>query len=94
MDEHSKQAEHNHGEHTQNPSNEGADDAHVSHTPDAGEHGGHAPDAGEHDEHGDHAGGHGGHVDHTGHELMFRNRFWVFLVLTVPVLLYSSTIQG
>ena len=25
---------------------------------------------------------------------MFRNRFWVCLVLTVPVLLYSSTVQG
>ena len=33
-------------------------------------------------------------MDHTGHELMFRNRFWVCLVLTVPVLLYSSTVQG
>ena len=25
---------------------------------------------------------------------MFRNRFWVSLVLTIPVLLYSSTVQG
>ena len=33
-------------------------------------------------------------MEHTGHELMFRNRFWVSLVLTVPVLLYSSTVQG
>jgi Cu2+-exporting ATPase len=38
--------------------------------------------------------GHGGHgVDHTGHELLFRNRFWVCLVLTIPVLLYSSMWQ-
>ncbi len=36
---------------------------------------------------------HEGH-DHSGHEIMFRNRFWVSLVLTIPVLLYSSTIQG
>ena len=35
----------------------------------------------------------GGH-DHSGHEIMFRNRFWVSLALTVPVLLYSETIQG
>ena len=35
-----------------------------------------------------------GHVDHTGHEVMFRNRFWVCLVLSIPVLLYSPTIQG
>ena len=32
-------------------------------------------------------------VDHTGHELMFRNRFWVCLVLTIPVLLYSHMLQ-
>ena len=34
------------------------------------------------------------HVDHTGHEVMFRNRFWVCLVLSIPVLIYSPTIQG
>ncbi|MEL7234143.1 MAG: copper-translocating P-type ATPase, partial [Chloroflexota bacterium] len=39
-----------------------------------------------HDEHDSH--------DHSGHETMFRNRFWVSLALTIPVLLYSSTIQG
>lgn len=38
--------------------------------------------------------GHGGHgVDHTGHEMMFRNRFWVSLILTIPVLLFSPMIQ-
>lgn len=42
-------------------------------------------------EHQGHA--HGAHVDHTGHELMFRNRFWVSLVLTIPVLLFSPMIQ-
>lgn len=36
---------------------------------------------------------HAGHIDHTGHELMFRNRFWVCLVLTLPVLLYSHMLQ-
>lgn len=42
----------------------------------------------------DHAGhGHGAHVDHAGHEQMFRNRFWVSLVLTIPVLLFSPMIQ-
>lgn len=40
-----------------------------------------------------HDSGHGAHVDHTGHEQMFRNRFWVCLVLTVPVLLYSPMLQ-
>ena len=35
-----------------------------------------------------------GHVDHSGHELMFRNRFWICLLLSIPVLLYSPAIQG
>jgi Cu2+-exporting ATPase len=47
----------------------------------------------EHDEHSDH-GDHSGHQDHTGHELMFRNRFWVCLLLSVPVLIYSPAIQN
>lgn len=38
--------------------------------------------------------GHSGHgVDHSGHEMMFRNRFWVSLILTIPVLLFSPMIQ-
>ena len=50
---------------------------------------------GAHDKHGkqsDHAG-HGSHVDHTGHEQMFRRRFWVCLILSIPVLLYSPMLQ-
>ena len=47
-------------------------------------HGGH--------DHGQEAG-HRAHVDHTGHEQMFRRRFWVCLVLTIPVLLYSPMLQ-
>jgi Cu2+-exporting ATPase len=39
------------------------------------------------------AGGHAGHVDHTGHEDLFRRRFWISLVLTVPVLLYTPAVQ-
>jgi Cu2+-exporting ATPase len=38
-------------------------------------------------------GGHGAHTDHSGHEMMFRNRFWVSLALSVPVLLYSEMLQ-
>ena len=37
--------------------------------------------------------GHAGHVDHTGHEDMFRRRFWVSLLLSIPVLLYTSMLQ-
>jgi Cu2+-exporting ATPase len=48
-----------------------------------------------HGQHGaSHEGGHeSGHGDHTGHEQMFRRRFWVSLALSVPVLLFSETIQ-
>jgi hypothetical protein len=36
---------------------------------------------------------HSGHTDHSGHEMMFRDRFWVSLVLTIPVLIFSPMIQ-
>ena len=45
-----------------------------------------------HAEHDDHKG-HGAH-DHTGHEIMFRNRFWISLALSIPVLIYSPAIQS
>ncbi|MEW5872478.1 MAG: copper-translocating P-type ATPase [Chloroflexota bacterium] len=38
--------------------------------------------------------GHSKHTNHAGHENLFRRRFWICLVLSIPVLLYSSTIQG
>ncbi len=55
----------------------------------------HARHANGHGGHGGHGGheGHGAHADHTGHEEMFRQRFWVSLVLTIPVLLYSPMLQ-
>lgn len=36
---------------------------------------------------------HAAHTDHTGHENMFRKRFWVSLLLSLPVLLYSPMVQ-
>lgn len=33
------------------------------------------------------------HTDHTGHEDLFRRRFWICLVLSIPVILYSPMIQ-
>ena len=33
------------------------------------------------------------HVDHAGHEQLFRRKFWVSLVLSIPVLLYSQGFQ-
>jgi Cu2+-exporting ATPase len=37
---------------------------------------------------------HAAHAAHTGHEAMFRRRFWASLILSIPVLIYSPTIQG
>jgi len=43
-----------------------------------------------HDAHGDH----GGHDQHAGHSVaMFRDRFWLSLVLTIPVVFFSDMIQ-
>ncbi|HLO28768.1 MAG TPA: copper-translocating P-type ATPase [Anaerolineales bacterium] len=39
------------------------------------------------------AGEHAGHVDHTGHEELFRKRFWISLLLSIPVLLYTPMLQ-
>jgi Cu2+-exporting ATPase len=66
-----------------------------------GHHGGHSSGRHEHqhrdghDTHRDHqmGDGHGGHQDHSGHEKMFRRRFWVVLLLSIPVLVFSPTIQ-
>ena len=44
-------------------------------------------------EHGGHDKDHKDHTDHTGHEQMFRRRFWISLVLSIPVLVFSPTLQ-
>lgn len=36
---------------------------------------------------------HMAHIDHRGHEELFRQRFWVSLVLSVPVVLFNPMIQ-
>ena len=97
-DSHSAREEHDHASHASGAEEDHTGQAGQEHEatavhpqPAAAEHG--DPHAG-HDQmagtgHEDHAG----HTDHTGHELLFRNRFWVCLVLTVPVLLYSPVVQ-
>jgi Cu2+-exporting ATPase len=42
----------------------------------------------------EHAGHGAAHTDHTGHEQMFRQKFWVSLLLSIPVLIFSPTIQS
>ncbi|HLA42426.1 MAG TPA: copper-translocating P-type ATPase, partial [Aggregatilineales bacterium] len=41
----------------------------------------------------EHHAQHTGHIDHSGHEDMFRHRFWISLILTIPILLFSDMIQ-
>ncbi|MCQ3930714.1 MAG: heavy metal translocating P-type ATPase [Chloroflexi bacterium] len=76
-----------HEDHTHPTESTEAQPEHSDHT----EHTAHA----NHDAHKSHTGhaGHAAHTDHTGHETMFRNRFWVSLLLTVPVVLFSPMIQ-
>jgi Cu2+-exporting ATPase len=50
--------------------------------------------AGGHDDYEHRDKGHAGHgADHTDHEQMFRRRFWVCLIVGIPVLVWSTTIQ-
>ena len=64
-------------------------DAQLAHS----HHAGHGDHAG-HGAHGAHAG-HGGHDKHAGHSPeMFRDRFWVALVLTLPILYFSEQMQA
>lgn len=59
-------------------------------------------DRGEYDAHEGHGGhnpqgAHGEHSaknDHTGHEQLFRQKFWVSLLLSLPVLIYSPMLQS
>ena len=62
-------------------------DAH-GHGDDHAHHEGHSGHGGEHGAHGDHGG------MHAGHEQMFRRRFFVSTLLSIPVLLYSETLQS
>ncbi|MEP6985447.1 MAG: copper-translocating P-type ATPase [Chloroflexota bacterium] len=47
----------------------------------------------DHAGHNPHSSTQDGHVNHSGHEQMFRQRFWVSLILTIPVLFFSPMIQ-
>ena len=70
----------------------------TDHDHDGGGHGAHA-DHGVHEGDEGHSGDdahdsdHGEHTDHSGHEAMFRRRFWVSLILSVPVIVFSEFVQ-
>ncbi|WP_442905064.1 copper-translocating P-type ATPase [Haladaptatus sp. ZSTT2] len=106
-DEHSGHASHEHATHdppgeTSTKPERTDDNTHHAHEAQSGhshteiEHGNtdeveHPHDA----RHGGHIdeGSHMAHTDHTGHERMFRRRFWVSLVLSIPVIFFSEFIQ-
>ena len=69
-------------EHSPDKQDEYSSDDHVDHDE-------HPPD--DHDGHDGYH--HDDHVDHSGHEEMFKQRFLVCLVLSVPVLYYSQMLQ-
>lgn len=84
--------EHEHQQHAHDLHHAHADGAHASHD----EHAGHDHmQPGAHAGHGAHASraDHAGHVDHSGHEQMFRQRFWISALLSIPVLVFSEMIQ-
>lgn len=98
-DQHHKHSKMKHGEHTKADSNEHT--AHMNHAEmnhdapmgtDTTAHASHV-DRAVHGVHEDHGDEHAGHVDHSGHEEMFRKRFWVSLLLSIPVLLYTPMLQ-
>jgi Cu2+-exporting ATPase len=78
-------------DHPQHGNGQGGHESHADHQAGHGAHAEHAAADGSHAGHDQ--GGHGAHVDHSGHEQMFRQRFWVSLLLTVPVLLFSPMLQ-
>jgi Cu2+-exporting ATPase len=79
--------QHDKNEHQEDHMNHSDHDMHNHHK-------GHAMQSMNHDGDDTH-NGHSTHgTDHSGHEEMFRTRFWWSLLLTVPVLLYSSALQS
>ncbi|MBA2575910.1 MAG: heavy metal translocating P-type ATPase [Euzebyaceae bacterium] len=59
----------------------------------AHEHEAMAVEQADHAEHGRHAGSGGGHGGHGDHAAMFRDKFWISLLLAVPVVVYSEMVQ-
>ncbi|MEX0763074.1 MAG: heavy metal translocating P-type ATPase [Dehalococcoidia bacterium] len=84
--------EHNHHGHDERESTEAA--AHVDSAAGQASHAGHS-EHGDQSSHGAHAssGNHSGHAGHGDHAKMFRDRFWVSLVLAIPVIIYSPMVQ-
>jgi P-type Cu2+ transporter len=83
--------DHHGHEHADHP--EGGSDPSASVETGVREHG--RADHASHDMHEGHGSGeHAGHDEHAGHSVaMFRDRFWLSLLLTIPVLVWSEMVQ-
>src|SRR5919106_1407828 len=90
-DSHAKHKHHDHSEMEHDQHTNSEKDTHADHTTPM------AAAENQHDMHMGHAmdksGEHAEHVDHSGHEDLFRKRFWVSLLLSIPVLLYTPMLQ-
>ncbi len=97
--------EHNH-HHGQEHGKEHSHEHGAMHDKESNMHKGHIEEDGKHSEHHDHSqhgsGGHHNHDNHAGghkhshHEHMiedFKKRFWISLIVTVPILLFSPLVQ-
>ncbi len=76
-----------HSSHTHHATHAGAHDHHQGH----GGYDAHDAHA-SHEEHGGHDA-HAGHGGHAGHAAAFERLFWISLILSIPVLLYSEMLQ-
>ena len=87
-----------HKEHHQDQNMMGMEHEHHHHADMMSEHKEHHDHVEQHEDHTKHAmhEGHGGHDHHEHHAHMvqdFKKRFWVSLILTVPILLLSPMVQ-
>ena len=73
--------EHHHHEHHEHAQVDASQTSHVSHAAHA-----------EHAEHAEHAGGHDKHAGHS--VAMFRDKFWLSLLLTLPTLVWGHMLQS
>ena len=94
MSSHRHQHSHDHHDHGDPPDRDGSmthEDLADEQLHDHDSHEGHHDDHGSHHGHGGHD--HHGHGGHEGHADIFRRRFWLTAILSIPVVLYSHMIQ-
>jgi Cu2+-exporting ATPase len=80
-----------HEGHTHHQNHEHDEDQHHAHNDDMSQHEG--MNHSMHDKEAGAASQHEHHADHSGHEQMFRKRFWISSLISIPVLLFSPFVQ-